>query len=168
MSGSRRDLASTLTDGCRERLGLERAALFDRLMDEDSGDPRRLLSVLRDDQEFGRALVWCDTADRLAPLFSESPGEWSSENERSGPLGDESFGVAWIFRTVHDLAGVFNGLPATGREVTVRGFTIIAFDAESGKVKVRRYVDWAAVFAQLGLTLNWRVPVPADAGQAGS
>jgi hypothetical protein len=165
MSG-RVPLPSTLTEGCRERLGLERAALFDRLMDDETGDPHQLMDVLREDQEFGVALVECDTVDSLAKLFSENPGEWSSEAERSGPLGDVSFGVAWTFQIRHDRPRAFNGLPATNRKVTVRGFTIIAFDAESGRLKVRRYVDWAAVFAQLGLTLNWRVPVPADAVQS--
>jgi hypothetical protein len=27
---------------------------------------------------------------------------------------------------------------------------------------VRRYIDWAGLFAQLGLTLNWRTPVASE------
>jgi hypothetical protein len=30
-------------------------------------------------------------------------------------------------------------------------------------IVVRRWVDWMAVLAQLGLTVNWRIPVPTGA-----
>jgi len=157
-------LPATLSPACRLLLGPERAEIFDRLMDPETGNPRELMAALRDDPGFGQAVVECDTVDRLGPMFSDDRGEWTAESERSGALGDASFGVAWTFATLHDKPDAFNHLPATNRPVTVRGFTILGVDvdADSGdeKVKVRRYVDWAGVFGQLGLTLNWRVPLP--------
>jgi hypothetical protein len=33
---------------------------------------------------------------------------------------------------------------------------------EEDRFRVRRYVDWAGLFAQLGLTLNWRTPVTPE------
>ncbi len=57
--------------------------------------------------------------------------------------------------------GAFNGIPASGRGVTVHGFSLLGVEDE--RLVVRRYVDWAGLFAQLGLTLNWRTPVSPDA-----
>ena len=57
----------------------------------------------------------------------------------------------------------FNGLQATGRAVTVRGFTVMAveFDEETqaNKLSVHRHVDWTGLYGQLGLTVNWRIPI---------
>lgn len=64
---------------------------------------------------------------------------------------------------MHDdqrLAGSFNGITTSGREVTARGFTLVGVEDEL--FKVRRYVYWAGLFAQLGLTVNWRTPTAVD------
>ena len=68
--------------------------------------------------------------------------------------------VEWAFAGVHSRAD-FNGLRASGRNVDVRGITLFqAVDVEGGqRLGFRRYVDWARVFAQLGLTLSWRIPL---------
>jgi hypothetical protein len=159
-------LPATLSDDCRRLLGPERAEVFERLMDQETGSARELMVMLRDDPEFGTALARCDTVDRLGELFSEAEGQWAADADRSGPLGAAAFGVAWTFSTVHDKSGAFNHLPATHRDVQVRGFTILGIGVddrtEAERLVVRRYVDWAGVFGQLGLTLNWRVPVPPD------
>lgn len=55
----------------------------------------------------------------------------------------------------------FDKTAPSGREVVVRGFTLMGLE-DDGQFKVRRYVDWAGVFTQMGLTLNWRTPVLAD------
>ena len=61
-----------------------------------------------------------------------------------GPPGEPSLG--------------FNDTAPSGRDVVVAGLTIMSVD-DDGALRVRRYVDWAGVFTQLGLTLNWRTPV---------
>ncbi|HMG43543.1 MAG TPA: hypothetical protein VK611_19590 [Acidimicrobiales bacterium] len=160
MDAPKQPLRPVLSPGCRERLGDDRADRFDRLMDPDTGDPGRLMAEVRDDPDLGVALVECDTVDQLAPLFSDAPGTWSSEAEQSGPLGEASFGVAWTFETTHDdTHGRFNGIPPTGRSVVVQGYTVVGFSPVRGTLVVRRWVDWTAVLAQLGLTVNWRIPV---------
>jgi topoisomerase IA-like protein len=39
----------------------------------------------------------------------------------------------------------------------VRGFSL--FVVEDGEFRVRRYIDWIGLYAQLGLGVNWRVPI---------
>lgn len=129
-------------------------------------DPAALMASLRDDIEFQLALARADTRPYLVHWFSElivRTEGWVPDRERSGPIGEQSVGTEWSWTGVHDdegRASAFNGITATGREVTVRGFTLMG--VEDRQFKLRRYVDWAGLFAQLGLTLNWRVPVPAE------
>lgn len=133
----------------------------------ERGDPESLMASLREDFEFQLALARADIRPHLVNWFSERivrTAGWVPDRERSGPIGEQSVGTEWSWTGVHDderRAGAFNGITGTGREVTVRGFTLMGVD--DGQFKVRRYVDWAGLFAQLGLTLNWRVPVPAEA-----
>ena len=152
-----------LSADCRAVLGDDRVALHDRLAD----DPRALMDALRHDPELGAGLVRCDTLDGLAFWFSPEGDGWSSEPDRSGPLGDAAFGVAWQFEGRHDKEPHPDDerfpLGATNRRVIVRGFTILVVDVDDAgleRVRVRRYVDWAGLYGQLGLTLNWRVPLP--------
>jgi hypothetical protein len=120
-----------------------------------------LRNVLRDEPAFGLSIVEADSVAVLGQWFSPRDGGWSDEPDRSGMLGENSFGAAWLYRGVHNIQGTFNGLPATRRQVTVRGFTVIGPDPEGRliKARIRRYIDWAGLFAQMGLTLNWRVPL---------
>ena len=60
----------------------------------------------------------------------------------------------------------YHGYPAvictSPNDVIVHGFTLFGVELDDRgetRAMVRRYVDWAGVFAQLGLTLNWRTPV---------
>lgn len=131
-----------------------------RLFQAQRGDPRALVTSLREDREFQLALARADTRPYLLSWFSETEG-WLADEERSGPIGEQAVGTEWSWTGVHDdtgPAGAFNGIAASGRPVTVSGFTLMS--AEGDRFTVRRYVDWAGLFAQLGLTLNWRVPVP--------
>ena len=135
-------------------------------------DPHGLVASLREDREFQLALARADARPHLVTWFSEANRRrdaWLPDRERSGPIGDHSVGTEWSWTGVHDdegCANAFQGIPGTGRAVTVRGFTLMG--VEEGQFKVRHYVDWAGVFAQLGLTLNWQVPVPSEDRRSGS
>jgi hypothetical protein len=120
--------------------------------------PPDLLAALRGDPAFAVAFARADTITHLRRWFTPRRG-WQADKERSGPAGPVGVGVEWVFDGVHDGHATFNGLPATGRPVVVRGVTMAG--VEEGRFKLRRYVDWAGLFAQLGLSLNWRVPVPS-------
>lgn len=134
---------------------------------ELAADWSALLAVLRDDPDFGLRVVEADAVAVLVQWFR--PGEgWARDPDRWGVLGENAYGVAWAFDGVHDEDRVFNGLPASGRRVSVVGFTVIGPDPVGGpRAVIRRYVDWAGVFGQLGLTLNWRLPVPSEGGGSG-
>ena len=139
----------------------------DALNDEDvaryrelEGDWSALLETLTGDLEFGLKVVEADSVAVLSQWFTAADGGWRTEADRSGLLGADAFGVAWAYDGIHDIPFAFNGVPASNRPVTVRGFTLIGPDPSGrGRVQIRRYVDWAGVFGQLGLTLNWRIPV---------
>ena len=118
-----------------------------------------LLEALTGDPAFGLKVVEVDSVVVLSQWFRPTDG-WRAEEGQWGLLGDNAFGVAWEYDGIHDIPSAFNGLPASDRPVTVRGFTLIGPDpSRRGRVQIRRYVDWAGVFGQLGLTLNWRIPV---------
>jgi hypothetical protein len=121
-----------------------------------------LLARLRDDPAFGLKLVAADSVAALSQWFTAARGGWREEADRWGLLGDNAYGAAWVYEGDHDIPFAFNGVPASGRPVTVRGFTLIGPDPSrtDAGVRFRRYVDWAGVFGQLGLTLNWRIPLP--------
>jgi hypothetical protein len=142
-----------------DELGERYAEQFRRL----SQSPEQLMEALREDQQFAIAFCRADTVGHLRTWFTPRGAAWAARPGRSGPAGPEGIGVEWRYEGVHDRDGVFNGIPATGRSLDVRGYTIGAL--EEGRVRVWRYVDWAGVFTQLGLTLNWRIPVaaPGDA-----
>ena len=120
--------------------------------------PVQLLDALRKEPDFRVAATRADCLPRLRTWFTPTGGApWNHEPERSGPLGEQSVTTEWHFEGVHDVDKAFNGLPPTGRPVVVRGVT--HFSAEDAKLVVRRYVDWAGLYGQLGLSLNWRVPM---------
>jgi len=131
--------------------------------------PEALMALLRDDLELQLALARADTRPHLLDWFgrqdvARSDG-WQAERARSGPIGAQSVGTEWTWTGVHrgrpgEPTRSFNETAPSGREVVVSGFTIMSVD-DNGAFQVRRYVDWAGVFTQLGLTLNWRTPVKA-------
>jgi len=134
--------------------------------------PSELIASLREDTDFLVALARADTRPHLVSWFSElgiarAEDGWSHDPERTGPIGPNAAGVEWNWVGVHDESreGAFNRIAASEREVTLRGFTLMG--VEDDRFMVRRYVDWAGLFAQLGLTLNWRTPVPPEPRVAG-
>ena len=53
---------------------------------------------------------------------------------------------------------LFRGETLRGLLLTTYGFSIFGVDEKVG-FTVRRYVDWAGLYTQLGIGLNWRFPV---------
>lgn len=147
-----------------------RAELTPEQLDRFEGtrdQPSELIAALREDVDFLVALARADTRPHLLEWFSERDiaraTGWLHDPERTGPIGPNAAGVEWSWEGVHDdkaSTGTFNSITASGRAVTVRGFTLMGIEAD--QFMVRRYVDWAGLFAQLGLTLNWRTPVSPD------
>jgi hypothetical protein len=137
----------------REELG-DDAARLDALFGDNQ---REHIDELRGDLDLQVAIAKADCIVKLQRWFSG--GTWEENRTRSGPLGDASAGVEWSYHGIHAVDNAFNGLRASNRAVTVRGFTIMGIDDDDGKFKIRRYIDWAGLFAQLGLTLNWRIPL---------
>jgi hypothetical protein len=152
-----------------------------RLQSFFDGDltPADLVDELRRDIELQFALARADTRPHLLSWFSDVSRTlgWVGDPERSGPIGARAVGTEWSWTGRHDKGPTtvsdregdgevhddrFNRTAPSGRLVVVRGFTLMG--VEGGLFKVRRYVDWAGVFGQLGLTLNWRTPVTADPG----
>lgn len=132
-------------------------------------NPDGLLGHLREDVELTVALARADTRPVLRSWFGERgitrrpEGGWSHDPERTGPIGPNAVGVEWRWIGTHDDEGEgdgFNAIAPSDRDVTVRGFTLMG--AEDGRFMVRRYIDWAGLFAQLGLSLNWRTPVASE------
>jgi hypothetical protein len=71
--------------------------------------------------------------------------------------------VPWTFRCRH--TGDFNGIFPTGRNLDIQGVTLVDF--RGGEPLLSRYIDWAGVIAQLGLTVSARVPVTEEEYQFG-
>ncbi len=80
---------------------------------------------------------------------------------------DRRLAVEWTIEGRHDKDLALRGLHASNRDVTVRGLTI--FESDGRQLQVRRYIDWIGFYAQLGLSINWRLPVdcgePTDLSQ---
>jgi len=128
-------------------------------------EPKKLLVALRSDIEFQIAVTKADTRPFLRRWFAERDGGWVCNLEGTGPVGPASVGSEWSFAGAHTVDGAFNGLAASGKDVVVRGYTIMSAEpvdkGDGTDFKVRRYVDWAGLYGQLGLSINWRVPVAA-------
>jgi hypothetical protein len=141
-------------DGARRLRG--RAATLEAL----KKNPAENIVGLRGDLGLAVAIAEADSTVKLQRWFPQrGRAGWTDHPERSGVLGEASVGVEWSYSGVHAEDGAFNGLRASQNDVTVRGFTIMGVDERDGEFKIRRYIDWAGLFAQLGLTLNWRVPL---------
>jgi hypothetical protein len=60
--------------------------------------------------------------------------------------------VEWAFDAQHIES--FGGIPATNREVTIHGVTIVRQRGDN--TTFRRYVDWAGLMSDLGVTASFR------------
>jgi hypothetical protein len=116
------------------------------------------LELLASDSRFWFPAARLDVRPWLVHWF-EPTTDFAVDGNRSGPILDtSSVGCAWSYGGVHRRDGRFNGLTATGRSVVVRGYTVMG--EERGSFGFARYIDWAGLYGQLGLTVNWRVPLP--------
>jgi hypothetical protein len=138
-----------------EELEPDVRGLFESLsQDATSGD----LELFASDSRFWLPAARLDIRPWLVHWF-EPTTDWAVDGNRSGPIaGTSSVGCAWSYGGDHREDGRFNGLTATGRSVVVRGYTVMG--DENGRFGFARYIDWAGLYGQLGLTVNWRVPVP--------
>ena len=131
-------------------------------------DPEAFLSAILENGELREALARADTSPLLRSWFTprdEGEGGWVADGQRSGAIGKSAAGTEWSFLGVHDQNETFNGIRATGREVEVRGYTLMSIestDEGESRVQLRRYVDWVGLYGQLGLSVNWRVPLPHE------
>ena len=126
-----------------------------------ANDPERFARLLGSEAENLVEMARADVEGHLTQWFTPVEG-WRHDPVRSGPIGTGWFGTEWTFGGRHDRDVVFNGLPATGNHVTVRGFTLIGTEEGATRASVRRYVDWVGLFGQLRLTVNWRLPHQPD------
>ncbi|HZM31893.1 MAG TPA: hypothetical protein VFB77_15460 [Acidimicrobiales bacterium] len=155
----------------------DRAQMVEAAVGED---PAGLIAQLRErteeEQERGEisallaALAKADTLSSMEQWFVDRDGGWQPEHRRSGSLGDQAAGVEWTYEGSYTLDRALHGAPAVGQPVEAHGFTI--FGVDDGGFTVFRHLDWAGLFAQLGFTLNTRVPLhlepePADDGESG-
>jgi len=103
------------------------------------------------------ALARADTVSSMEQWFADRANGWQPEHRRSGTIGVESAGVEWTYAGSYSRDRTFHGAPAQDQPVAAHGFTI--FSVENGVFTVFRHIDWAGLFAQLGFTLNTRVPL---------
>jgi len=157
----------------------EEGQQFDRLFEPDEQNqlrqllekPGQLADALRKGQDVHVTLARADVLPRLLTWFTPRPDYgrdgWEHHQESSGLVGSAWAVVEWTFAGTYEPTRVdahnrevantsFNGLRALGQKVTLDGVTLVS--VESALPQFRRYIDWAGLFAQLGLSLNWRIP----------
>jgi hypothetical protein len=96
------------------------------------------------------ALVREDVMSGLREFFSAAPGFVPAGSPDDAPMTNgRQTAVAWEYHGRHN--GTFQGIPATGRDVVIRGVTVVE-QGGRGRVLFSRYVDWLDVMSQLGLS----------------
>ena len=144
-----------------EHLEALRADELELLVRLYNGPTPEDLETLRGDRRLWSQMAWIDVYPWLAYWFQPTRG-WRPDWRRSGPIeGTASIGVAWAFDGIHTEGGVLNGLPPTGRDVRVQGLTVMGpgRDRDEYGFEMWRYIDWIGLYSQLGLAMNWRVPI---------
>lgn len=154
------DDSPTFADRYNQRSGTDEG---DSILEQIQSGAEDLIERLRTDFRVLDAVAFADMMVSLQQWFSDRATIWEVDEQTSGPAGSAGAGVEWTYRGTHTQAGTFNGLPATGRDVEVHGYS--AFTVVDSRLDVRRYIDWAGLYAQLGLVVNWRVPVLAHPDQ---
>jgi hypothetical protein len=144
----------SFADRYNQRSGTDEGELiFEQIQ---SGAPD-LIDRMRNDFRVLDAVAFADMMVSLQQWFSDRAPIWVTDDQTSGPAGPGAAGAEWTYGGTHDRDGTFNGLPATGRDVEVHGYSV--FTVGRAELDVRRYIDWAGLYAQLGLIVNWRVPI---------
>jgi hypothetical protein len=158
-TAEREQLAELLDDDQMDRLT--------RLMEEPEGH----IDALRADIDLQAAIARADIVPRLRTWFSPDDRRatwgWAHDPERSGAVGPAAAVVEWTFWGAYPAAGstaprpntAFNGVLALGQPLELHGVTFMGIEA--GAFRLRRYVDWAGLYEQLGLSVNWRTPLGA-------
>jgi len=136
----------------------------EEIADQMQTGPADLVERLRTDANLLDAFAFADILVSLEQWFTDRAPIWNVDEQTSGPAGPGGVGAEWTYRGKHDHQGTLNGLPATMRDVEVHGYSLFTVQetADGPKLDVRRYIDWAGLYAQLGLVVNWRVPMSAD------
>jgi len=68
--------------------------------------------------------------------------------------------VPWIYKCQH--IGIFQDLLPTHRAIEMHGVTFVNYSQDGDNPVFHRYVDWLGVMNQLGLEVNWRVPIEEE------
>jgi hypothetical protein len=99
-------------------------------------------------------LVERDIVAGLADVFSPLEGFRAPHQFANvAPISNGTqTAVVWEYSVTH--TGDFQGIRPTGREIVVRGVTIV--DTSGDEPVYHRYIDWADVFAQLSLSTTGR------------
>lgn len=146
--------------------------------------------ALHDRPDLAVAVARADVVPTLVSWFTPEPGRgvfgWVDDEALSGPVGSDAVCITWSFagtyrevrrRADGDVVDVafgenksLAGFQALGQPVEVHGVTFVELTASATEyepaLRLRRYVDWAGVYTQLGLTLGWR-PAHEVAGRGG-
>ena len=116
----------------------------------DENEFAAMEELVRSDIEAG---LTADKRESAAPF-----APWTSEEIGTGILyanaitGGALTAVEWAFHCKH--IAPFAGIPATNRVVTIQGVTIVR--VRGAKTTYRRYVDWAGLMAELGVSASFR------------
>ena len=76
-------------------------------------------------------------------------------DEAVGTVSEVASVLAWEWQVLH--VGPLQGTPATLKELTVRGVTVI--DGSGPRLMFSRYIDWMGLYAQMGAVTIARPPV---------
>jgi hypothetical protein len=94
----------------------------------------------------------------LAGPFEVDTDSFKVESSFSDPpmQNDRFAAVPWSVTATH--VGPFVGLEPTNRVVVIEGVTIVTLRADDDQTppEFQRYVDWSAVFGQLGVVMTGR------------
>ena len=118
-----------------------------------------------------RDMVFGDIQRGIGDIFEPLDGDAISVQEDLAVHLERSdapaaaVAVPWVYRCRH--VGIFQRLFPTNRELEMHGVTFVDFEPkepkdEQGSPVFHRYIDWLGVLNQLGITVNWRVPVDED------
>jgi hypothetical protein len=112
-----------------------------------------------DRQQLATELIRTDVLGSLEQYFSPTEGFNVARPFASAePIANDSHtAVVWEFSGIH--TGDFLGIKPTRRAVVIRGVTVV--DHSKEPAQFHRYVDWAEVMGQLGLSITGR-PAVAD------
>jgi hypothetical protein len=108
-------------------------------------------------------LVHRDVVLGLSHAFDERDAGWHPVADLIDdglPTNGRTSVVPWEFDCTH--ANAFLGIPSTGRDITIRGTTIVVDRGGDGAdgLRYHRYIDWAQVMTDLGVQATFRPVLP--------